>query len=79
MSIMANIVEGFDSGSDSEFAKFLGYAFRSAAEVESHLYVAMDQGYITQEQLDETYGQAVLVKNLIRGFMRYLKSSSTSK
>jgi len=73
-SVMANIAEGFDSGSDSEFAKFLGYAFRSATEVQSHLYVAMDQGYITHEQFDEIYGQTVLVKNLIRGFIRYLKS-----
>jgi len=30
VSIMANIAEGFDSGSDSKFAKFLAYAFRSA-------------------------------------------------
>jgi len=73
VSIMANIAEGFDSGSDSEFAKFLGYAFRSATEVQSHLYVAMDQGYITQEQFDEIYGQAV-----IRGFIRYLKSDLRS-
>ena len=78
-SVMANIAEGFDSGSDSEFAKFLGYAFRSATEVQSHLYVAMDQGYITQEQFDEIYGQTVLVKNLIRGFMRYLRSSVNRK
>lgn len=49
-------------------------SFRSATEGQSHLYVAMDQDYITQKQFNEIYGQAVLVKNLIRGFMRYLKS-----
>ena len=28
ISIMANIAEGFDSQSNQEFIKFLGYAFR---------------------------------------------------
>ncbi len=43
VSIMANIVEGFDSHSDQEFIKFLIYSRRSATEVQSHLYVAYDQ------------------------------------
>lgn len=33
ISVMNNIVEGFTSQSDREFAKFLGYARRSSAEV----------------------------------------------
>ena len=37
-SVMANIAEGFDGGSNREFIKFLGYALRSATEVQSHLY-----------------------------------------
>jgi four helix bundle protein len=39
---MANIAEGFDAGSDAEFIRFLGYARRSASEVQSHLYIALD-------------------------------------
>ncbi|MFB6273721.1 MAG: four helix bundle protein [Salinibacter sp.] len=42
VSIMANIAEGFDSASDQGFIQFLGYALRSATEVQSHLYVALD-------------------------------------
>jgi four helix bundle protein len=73
ISTMANIAEGFDSQSDSEFIKFLIYSRRSASEVQSHLYAALDQGYITKAQFDEIYEKAVLFKNLISGFIRYLK------
>ncbi|MFQ6117372.1 MAG: four helix bundle protein [Candidatus Bipolaricaulia bacterium] len=38
VSIMANIAEGFDSQSNQAFIQFLGYALRSATEVQSHLY-----------------------------------------
>lgn len=73
ISTMANIAEGFDSQSDSEFIKFLIYSRRSASEVQSHLYAALDQEYITKGQFDEIYEKAVLLKNLISGFIRYLK------
>ena len=75
VSIMANIAEGFDSQSNKAFIQFLGYALRSATEVQSHLYVALDQGYITQDKFDDLYQQAVKGKNLIHGFMRYLRNT----
>ena len=74
VSTMANIAEGFDGGSNREFVKFLGYAFRSATEVQSHLYVALDQAYITQRDFDSIYELTVQVKSLVRGFTRYLRS-----
>lgn len=42
VSIMANIAEGFGRRSDKEFANFLNIAHASAAEAQSHLYVALD-------------------------------------
>ncbi len=68
--------EGFDGGSNREFVKFLGYALRSASEVQSHLYVALDNRYIGQDDFDSLYDLAVKVKNLIKGFIRYLRSQS---
>jgi len=65
----------FDGRSNREFIQFLSYAFRSATEVQSHLYVALDQGYIDEEQFDELYHQALRVKKLINGFIRYLKGA----
>ncbi len=71
-SVMHNIAEGFDGGSNVEFAKFLRYAQRSCSEVKSQLYVAMDQAYITPQQFDEAYQQATHVHAKIGGFIRYL-------
>jgi four helix bundle protein len=76
VSIMANIAEGFDGGSNREFVKFLGYALRSTTEVQSHLYVASDQGYIDKREFKSLYELSVKVKNLISGFLRYLRSRS---
>jgi len=47
-SVMHNIAEGFESGSDPEFVRFLKMARRSAGEVQSQLYLALDVGYITR-------------------------------
>ena len=74
VSIMANIAEGFDGGSNREFIRYLGYALRSATEIQSHLYVALDQGYIDKERFRALYQLATNVKNLIHGFLRYLRS-----
>ncbi len=57
-SIMHNIAEGFDGGSNAEFVKFLRYAQRSASEVQSELYVALDQTYISEEKFRELYDLA---------------------
>jgi len=75
LSIMANIAEGFDSGSDREFLRFLRYALRSTSEVQSHLYVALDRGCIATLSFKESYEQAVKVKSLIGGFLRYLRAN----
>ena len=41
-STMHNIAEGFEAGSDAEFSRFLKIARRSASEVQSQLYLALD-------------------------------------
>jgi four helix bundle protein len=70
---MANIAEGFDRQSKREFIKFLYYASGSASEVQSHLYVALDQNYILKEAFEETYKQTQKTKSLVNGFIKYLK------
>ena len=74
VSVMANIAEGFDCRSDREFVKFLGYSMRSASELQSHLYVALDQEYLTRESFSRLYAHSTKVKNLTGGFVRYLHS-----
>jgi four helix bundle protein len=71
-SAMANIAEGFNSGTDKEFTRFLRISRKSATEIQSHLYGALDQGAITPPEFDRLYGSAEDVKRLIGGFVRYL-------
>lgn len=55
VSIMANIAEGFGRRSDKEFANFLNIAHGSVSEVQSHLYVALDLGYVEQNAFAKLY------------------------
>ena len=66
-SVMHNIAEGFDGGSNAEFIKFLRYSQRSASEVQSELYVALDQRYISQKIFQELYDLAAHAKSKIGG------------
>ena len=75
ISSMANIAEGFIRRSDKEFIQFLFIAMSSAAEVQSHLYVALDQDYIDHKQFDKVYEQARKTAMLISGFIKYLRRS----
>jgi len=45
-SVMLNIAEGFERGSNTEFAHYLNIAKGSAGEVRAILYIALDNGYI---------------------------------
>lgn len=76
VSVMSNIAEGFDGGSDKAFINFLNYAFRSATEVQSLLYVAADIAYITESDFQQSFGQALKTKRLVGGLMRYLRGSN---
>jgi four helix bundle protein len=74
-STMHNIAEGFDGGSNPEFIKYLRYSQRSCSEVQSQLYVALDQGYLSQEEFDAIYTQAERTHAKVGGFIRYLLSA----
>jgi four helix bundle protein len=71
-SAMHNIAEGFDSETNPEFIRFLRYAKRSCTEVQSQLYVALDQGYITEAEFQDVYDHAGRTRAAIRGFIKYL-------
>ena len=71
-STMHNIAEGFDSETNPEFIRFLRYAKRSCTEVQSELYVALDQQYITNTEFQDVYDHAGRTRAAIRGFIKYL-------
>ena len=71
-SVMHNIAEGFESGSDADFIRFLKYARHSASEVQSEGYLALDRIYITEQQFQSIYDKATDAKKLINAFIGYL-------
>jgi four helix bundle protein len=77
VSIMANIAEGFERDGTGEFIQFLAIAKGSAAEVLSHAYVALDQGFIRQSDLDSLADKISRVSRMIAALMIYLRKSRT--
>lgn len=78
VSILANIAEGFGRKSKKEFANFLSMAHGSAAEVQCHLYVALDLHFIKQEDFNSLYKQIEEVSKMIKGLINYLNNLKLS-
>ncbi|GEP42635.1 four helix bundle protein [Brevifollis gellanilyticus] len=74
-SIMDNIAEGFDSGTNPEFIRFLQYSKRSCSELQSQLYRCLDRGHITVETFDPLYASAASTRGKIGAFIQYLSSN----
>jgi four helix bundle protein len=75
ISVMGNIPEGFVRRSNKEFVQFLFISLSSAAELQSHMYVALDQHYVTRETFESIYRQAEKTSKLISGLITYLLTS----
>ena len=76
MSIPANIVEGRCQKSDRDFARFLGYALNSTAELKYHLLIARDVQAITLNDFNSLNDQATEVQKMLHGLIRTLASAS---
>ena|SRR2546423_12184884 len=74
MSIPANIVEGRAKQSDRDFARFLGYAFGSASELEHHTMIARDVGAISERDCALLLSQVVEVKKMLHGLINRLRA-----
>jgi four helix bundle protein len=75
VSTMSNIAEGFSRKGNKEFMQFLFISKSSASEVQSHLYVALDQGYVAEKDFSEIYKQADLLSKMVSSFIKYLSSA----
>jgi four helix bundle protein len=67
VSIMANIAEGFERRGRGEFDQFLSTAKASCAEVRSHLYVALDVGYVDETTFRQLLDKAQEVARIVGG------------
>jgi four helix bundle protein len=75
ISIMSNIGEGHERGSDKENIQFLSYAKGSAGEVRSQLYIAFDRKYITREEFEEVYALLINEGKMLGGYIKYIKDN----
>jgi four helix bundle protein len=76
ISMMSNIVEGFERGGTSEFVQFLSIAKGSTGEVACQLYIALDQSYIDEAEFARLYALATEVSRMIGGLMTYLRRTN---
>lgn len=76
ISVMSNIAEGFNAGSDAEFMRF-SFSRRSVSETQSQSYIALDQNYITQDTFDQIYAKASETERQVNALISYLNKSKT--
>ncbi len=73
-SIPANIAEGCGRDGDAEFARFLNIAMGSACELEYHLLLGRDLGFIETTDYETLGTEVVEVKQMLTGFIKKLKA-----
>lgn len=74
VSVMSNIAEGFESRTQSVFVDYLGHARGSAGEVRAQLYVALDQGYISESEFKSSHQLVETISRQLFRLIEYLKS-----
>jgi four helix bundle protein len=79
VSVMSNIAEGFDRGRLTEFHQFLSTAKASCAEVRSQLYVALDVGYLSQQDFDRLLACTEEVSRIVAGLRRSIDRHRTEQ
>ena len=76
VSVMTNVAEGFERGTNKDFVKFLFISRGSAGEVRSLFYVAQDQGYINEEEFNSARDLCIQSARIIWGLIKSLRSKS---
>ena len=74
VSIVSNIAEGFERSSTNQFLAFLDIARGSCGEVRTQLHLALDLGYIDQDQFDASFNTVIRVGKMISSLMQYLRA-----
>jgi four helix bundle protein len=74
-SILSNMDEGFEQGSDDGFAKYLYYSKGSVAEVMRRFRRACAKGDVASTDIDALGELAEPLGKMFGGFIKYLKRS----
>lgn len=78
VSIMNNIAEGYESGSDSKYINFLNIARGSSSEVRSMLYLCLDRGFCTQEKFEALKSKSTYISSQLFNLIDYLNKNKKS-
>jgi four helix bundle protein len=69
-SVSTNIVEGCGGPSQAELRRFLGISLKSAIELEYHLLVAYDLGFLPQRRYERLRSSTQEVKRMLTGLIK---------
>lgn len=75
ISIMANLAEGFGRKGNKEFLQYISISTASACELQSHLFIALDIGYINKEEFEETFKLTDETLRIMNGLSTYIINS----
>lgn len=79
VSIMSNIAEGFESQTQAMFIKYLAHAKGSAGELRAQLYIARDQGYMTDDEFNVIFSLTEMCSRQLARFIQYLESQPNAR
>ncbi len=75
-SVPANIAEGCGRNGEAELARFMDVSMGSANELEYHLLLARDLGYLDHAKWSELAGLTVEVKRMLASFLKTLRAAA---
>ena len=78
-SIPANIAEGSGRGGDPELARFLTIAMGSANELDYHLLLARDLGYLKSADYDHLVMEAQGVARMLSAFIARIRQPTSAE
>lgn len=73
VSIMSNIAEGFERGTNAEFVQFLYIAKGSSGEIRAQISVAFDQKYISKDVYDDLTDRCRRISGMLSNLINYLR------
>ncbi len=73
-SIPANIAEGCGRRGDAELARFMQISMGSASELEYHVLLARDLGFLNESDYEDLTEAVIEVKKMLSSFIRTLRS-----
>lgn len=76
VSVVSNIAEGADRGSDKETKQFMLLARGSLAELQTQLLIAEDLGFVEQADFKSVVDDSVEVHKMLNGFIKSLTRNS---